>query len=236
MVRADYRVNDRLSFGGNYTWSSVEGNHNGENSGSGAVASSILQYEEYKEDRWNNPAGPLLTDQEHKFQVYGLWDIVASSHHNLNLSVLFGFWSGTPYSANGFVNSIPYVGDPSDLGYAGSPGNVTYFYGPRGEFTTDDITRTDIALNYSFFINAFGGQVEMFLQPEVLNVFNEQGAIGHNSSILDATNSDLATFNPFTETPVQGVHWEYGSNFGTPTREASYQTPRTFRFSVGVRF
>ena len=237
MVRADYRVNNRLSFGGNYTWSSVEGNHNGETSGSGAVSASILQYEEYKEDRWNNPKGPLITDQEHKFQVYGLWDIVSSSHQNLNLSVLFGFWSGTPYSASGSVSSIPYVGDPADLGYAGSPGNVTYFYGPRGEFTTDDITSTDIALNYSFFINAFGGQVELFLQPEVVNVFNRQGAIGHNSTILDATNSgDFVTFNPFTESPVQGVHWDYGSNFGTPTREASYQTPRTFRFSVGARF
>ena len=236
MVRGDYRVTDRLSFGGNYTWSTVEGNHDGEASGSAANPSSILQYQEYKEDSWNAPMGPLGTDQRHKFQVYGMWDIVSSTHHNLNLSVLFGFWSGTPYEAAGGVNSIPYVGAPADLGYAASPGNVTYFFGPRGEFTTDDITRTDIALNYSFFINAFGGQLELFIQPEVINVFDEQGAIAHNTAILDETNADFAAFNPFTETPVHGTHWDFGSNFGQPTSEANYQQVRTFRFSVGIRF
>jgi len=70
----------------------------------------------------------------------------------------------------------------------------------------------------------------------VINVFDEQGAIAHNTAILDETNADFAAFNPFTETPVHGTHWDFGSNFGQPTSEANYQQVRTFRFSVGIRF
>ena len=43
-------------------------------------------------------------------------------------------------------------------------------------------------------------------------------------------------FNPFTETPVEGVHWALDPNFGTATSRFGYQVPRTFRMSLGVRF
>ncbi len=33
-----------------------------------------------------------------------------------------------------------------------------------------------------------------------------------------------------------GAHWQKGENFGLPNSEADYQTPRSFRFSVGTRF
>jgi hypothetical protein len=56
-----------------------------------------------------------------------------------------------------------------------------------------------------------------------------------NSQILDSRNG-LASFNPFTETPVEGVHYAKGPNFGKPTSEADLQPPRTFQFSVGFRF
>ena len=46
----------------------------------------------------------------------------------------------------------------------------------------------------------------------------------------------LKPFNPFTETPVEGVHWRKGPNFGQPDSEGDFQQARTFRFSVGVRF
>lgn len=46
----------------------------------------------------------------------------------------------------------------------------------------------------------------------------------------------LPAFNPFTETPVEGVHYIKGPNFGRPASELDYQTPRTFRVSLGLRF
>jgi hypothetical protein len=43
-------------------------------------------------------------------------------------------------------------------------------------------------------------------------------------------------FNPFTETPVEGTDWRRNSNFGQAANNLDFQTPRTFRFSVGFRF
>jgi hypothetical protein len=45
-----------------------------------------------------------------------------------------------------------------------------------------------------------------------------------------------APFNPFTTTPVQGVNWNYGPNFGKGLNRFAYTTPRMFRVSFGVRF
>ncbi|HEY0590471.1 MAG TPA: hypothetical protein VGF40_01780, partial [Thermoanaerobaculia bacterium] len=107
-------------------------------------------------------------------------------------------------------------------------------------------TRTDLSLNYAVKFR----NLEFFFQPELLNVFDEQGIDGWNEEVLTAEDEDyLAPFNPFTETPVMcpqgasadvcedmGANWQPGQNFGKPSSESSYQTPRTFRFSVGLRF
>jgi hypothetical protein len=237
VARIDYRVSDRISLGGNYTWSHARGNFDGETAGAGPVSSSVTQYQEYKDPSWNSPEGDLAIDQRHKFRAWAIWDAVSTSRHNLSLSLLQSFWSGSPYSATGTVNTIDFVGDPADLGYAGSPGNVTYFFSDRGEFLTDDLTRTDIALNYSFFANLFGTELEMFVQPEVINLFGEEGVIDVNTNVQTAVNSgSLETFNPFTETPVEGTHWRKGTSFGQPVDENDYQQPRTFRVSLGLRF
>ncbi len=237
LTRFDYRLSDRVSIGGNWTWSKAYGNFNGETGGSGPVASGVLEYQEYKDPSWNSPKGALAIDQRHKIRAWLVWDIISTKHHNLSLSVLENFFSGTPYEAVGEVDTIPYVGDPADLGYAGNPSPPNYFFTPRGHYTTEDITQTDISLNYSFFFNLLGARFEAYIQPEVLNLFNQQGVVGVNSTVYTCQNrSYLECFNPWTETPVEGVHWEKGPDFGKPTSEGDYQMPRTFRVSLGIRF
>jgi hypothetical protein len=90
----------------------------------------------------------------------------------------------------------------------------------------------DLALNYGFTI----GGVQLFAQFDLLNAFDEQGQDGGNTAINVFDTNGSYTFNPFTTTPVQGVDWDFGSSFGEPTSETSFQTAQTFRFSVGVRF
>jgi hypothetical protein len=46
----------------------------------------------------------------------------------------------------------------------------------------------------------------------------------------------MTAFNPFTEQPVEGVHWKKGPSFGQPTSPGSYQGPRDMSVSVGIRF
>jgi hypothetical protein len=138
-------------------------------------------------------------------------------------------------------------------GYLTPPGTVGYFFGGRGNFKLDDITRTDLALNYR--INLVRG-IQLFVQPEVINLFNEQGAEDANDEVLTALNNPtgqtyLLPFNPFTQTPVEcpqstaiancqqvapGSNFKLGDSYGRPDSEGDYQTPRTFRISVGLRF
>lgn len=233
-TQAQFRATDRLNLGAIYTLSYLKGNFVGETSGSGPVRSGILNYPEYRNVAWVAPEGYLGTDQRHRARFWGVYDIFRGDHHRLNVSLIENYASGTPYGAAGFVDTRPFVTNP---GYAIPPANVTYWFTDRDAFKTEDITATDLSFNYSFTWNAFNKGFEIFLQPEVLNLFNEQGVINVDTSVADATTtSALRGFNPFTTQPVEGVNWRKGSNFGKPVVEGDYQTPRTYRFSVGIRF
>lgn len=217
-------LSGRLRLGGNYTWMDATGNFDGETSGAGPVASDLLSYPEYREARWNSPDGTLSVGQEHRLRVWAIYDLLRLARHHLNLSLLQSFLSGRPYSAVASIDSRPYVQNP---GYVTPPTSVDYFFSRRGEFVTDDVTQTDLGVNYSVQL----GRIELFVQPEVLNVFNEDAAID-----VDRTVRLLQPFNPFSGTPVEGVHWARGADFGQPVSDEDFQTPRTYRFSVGLRF
>jgi hypothetical protein len=236
-----YRVSDRLTVAGNYTLSKLEGNFVGEapNFGPTWAGGSTGLYPEYWESRWRGPEGDLEGDQRHKLRTWAVYDILDSKHHSLTVSWLENYFSGLPYGAQGRVHTRPYVTNP---GYARPPSRQGYWFTGRDAFRTDSIHRSDFALNYAFRWKAFGREMEVFLQPEVLNLFNEQGVDAVNKDVADATQAAFVCpggcqpFNPFTETPVEGVHWAKRDTFGQPEDEFDYQFPRTFRFSVGFRF
>jgi outer membrane receptor for ferrienterochelin and colicin len=227
------RPTDRLSLGGVWTWSHLRGNFDGETTANGPIAGTDLTNPEYKQQRWNNPRGDLALDQRQRIRLFGVYDILTGAN-KLSVGVLQNYASGIPYGAVGRVDSRPFVTNP---GYVLPPSTVTYYYTNRDAFKTDDITATDLTLNYSFNWKTLGKDVEVFLEPEVLNVFDEDGVVNVNVSVNDATRvSTLKKFNPFTEAPVEGVHWAKGASFGKPTNKDDFQQPRTFRFSVGFRF
>jgi hypothetical protein len=127
------------------------------------------------------------------------------------------------------------VGSGPSLGYVQNPPSQTYFFSDRGAFRTENVTSTDLAVNYSFFINIAGGQLELFLQPEVINIFNESAVVAPNTTVY-GPRQGMEPFNPFTTEPVEGVNWEKGPSFGEPQSTTAFQQPRTVRFSVGLRF
>ena len=223
-----YRVSDRLNVAVNYTWSEVEGNFTGEAANSAANPALIEADPEYKEASWNYPTGPLGSDQEHTLRAWAIYNIIDNDRHKLNVSWLENYFSGNPYSATITVDPRPFVDNP---GYADPPSALTYFTSARGAFTTDSIHRSDLSLNYSFVFPAWGRDLEIFIQPEVINVFDEDGVIDVSTSTRR-----LQAFDPFNTVPVEGVDWEKRSTFGQPINENDFQDARTFRFSVGIRF
>lgn len=228
-----YRVTDRLNVAANYTWSNTEGNFLGESTNSGPISVLAESYPQYREARWNYPKGDLRVDQRHTVRAWASWDVIDSERHDLSISWLENFFSGQPYGASAEIDPRPFVDNP---GFANPPADVLYYFTDRDAFHSDDIHRTDVALNYSFSFNAFGRDLEIFIQPEVINLFGEEGVIDPQGLDTNEGVRVLESFNPFTETPIEGVHWEKRSTFGQALNEEDFQEPRIFRFSVGFRF
>jgi outer membrane receptor protein involved in Fe transport len=251
-----YRFGTAWDIGGTYTlshnWGNV-GTLEGETVANGPVRFDY-RYAEYKQESWNFPEGDLPTDQRHRGR---LW-LNVRPIPELTLSALQILESGVPYGAvNGSgVDPRPYVTNPGYL--VPPPGTITtYYYTARDAFHTEGQLRTDFAANYVRRIPG-AGRVELFGQLQVLNVFNQSqlcacgstifgtgsggNAGGVNTQRIDTTvltpvtTSSLATFNPFTTTPVQGVNWNLGPDFGRAVSRFAYTTPRSMRLSFGVRF
>ena len=233
-----WRLAKSLEAAGSYTWSRLTGNFRGEGPAVSAMLPNVEEYPEYKEESWSFPTGYLsgrgqtqpAVDQRHRARIWLVYHVPAR-WGDLAAAVLESYDSGLPYEAVGFLDPRDYVKNP---GYVEPPSSVMYFFTKPGSFRTDDITRTDLALTCSIglFRNA-----ELFVRPEVLNLFNEKGVVAVDSTVLTAQNSsELRRFNPFTDKPVRGVHYDLAPTFGKPTGAADYQLPRTFRVSLGVRF
>jgi hypothetical protein len=238
-----YRFTDDFTLAGNYTYSELEGNINGETSGSGPVPSSPNVYPEFNVPT-SFTVGPLAADQAHKLRIWGIYDILAGERHSLSVSLLQNFFSGTPYSDAISVDTSAgsLTGDyiratfPAANNYVQPSSTSTYFPSGRGSFTTEDTTRTDLSVSYSFNFSIAGKDVSLFLIPSIINVFDEDATDNPNSDTLDFTNSGLADFNAFTDTPVRGVNYDLGDEFGQADSFGDFQQPRTFQFSLGFRF
>ncbi|HVN30717.1 MAG TPA: carboxypeptidase regulatory-like domain-containing protein [Thermoanaerobaculaceae bacterium] len=248
-ISASYQLLASLNLGFNYTWSHRYGNYVGESSGAGPYANSSgpYYYPEYSEQRWTNPKGDLPGDQRNLGRIYGVWDILNTKHNLLSVSLMWSYWSGTPYGASGNIYSYPYVTNP---GYATRPTTVTYWFTSRDAYHTDNLNSTDLGLNYSFRFPGLGSNVELFIHPYVTNVFNNMGVDTPNQTVYTRYNgSSWLLFNPFTTTPKEcpqgtaaatckaaGDNWQKGPSFGQPLSATDYQNPRTYMVSFGVRF
>ena len=229
-LQAAYRPLQHVNIGANYTYSKLKGNVTAETSGSGPVPEDVLRYPEYKAFAQNNPTGYLPGDQRHKLRAWIGYD-VPTSVGSFNFSLLERYDSGTPYSAVGTISDGAYVTLPAGFQYNQPPSTVNYYFSKRGAYRWDNVLNTDLSVNYQIPVQ----KVTFFAQAKVLNVLNEQALIlgdttvrtARNSTCIQTTGANIgkrcAAFNPFTETPVEGINWEKGPVFGqgrNPTTSA----------------
>ena len=224
-----YQLPAGFGVGGNYTYSKLRGNVEGETSGGGPVtfANSTVAYSQFQGFAQNAPVGYLQADERNKARLWASSDIGTRIGH-FNIGVIERFDSGSPFSAaqsipvtaamlcsNGATNTTCTNGPTGTTGnpiypdgsvrnptaqYANRPTSVTYFFSDRGQFRWDDILATDVALNYELPIRNFG----FFAKGEVRNAFNHKAVLSGSTTVNTNTqNSSLAPFNPFTDTPKQ---------------------------------
>jgi outer membrane receptor for ferrienterochelin and colicin len=237
-----------LNLAANWTWSHSIGNFTGETSGSGPVTSTFENYPEYLDMKWYAPKGSLSQDQRHRVRVVGTYDFRLGSAFTITPGLVQSYDTGLPYGAVGTTAVSPFVTNP---GYVAPPPTNTYYYSARDAYRTDDVWRTDLSLNLSANL----GPVELFIIPQMTNVFNESAVTAPNTAVRSGTSATasgttgLIRFNPFTTTPVEcaqgataaackaaGANWQKGPSFGQPTSAASYQAPRRYYIGMGLRF
>ncbi len=250
-LQTNWRPN-RFNVGVNYTYSTLKGNDDQESSTSGTVGNSpsSIYYSELSNYAQRQPVGYLFQDERHRARAWVGYDVpMPRVLGALNISVLQNYDSGTPYSVVGTVDVSPYFDKllPAGSKYVAAPASRTYYFSKRGEFRYDDVTSTNLSLNYRYPIS----RVELFAEAQMLNVFNRASVVSVNTSVSSAdTSSNFAPFNPFTDTPKEcpqgtaaatckagGYNYQKSSAFGTPNSQTgSFQTPRTWRVSFGARF
>jgi hypothetical protein len=238
-VSGSWRPTDRLMIGGAYTLSRTWGSIDGETSAGGPTTATARFYPEYREGRWNYPVGDLSLDQRHKVRIHAVYSRPVTSDGDLTIGVLQSFNSGTPYDARGNITIVPYV--PAGLGYRSAPASVVYYFTPRNGFRADASSSTDVAATFGYRMPGTNN-LELFFKADVVNLFGQSAVVNpffiNTAAVLTNVSNPgtYAAFNPFTETPVRGVHWDLGPTFGDPQSRFAYQVPRTFRMSMGVRF
>ena len=221
-----------IEAGLHYTWSKLRGNDEGESGTTGAVANSdpSIFYPEFLDYERFAPVGYLPGDQRHRLRAWASYTIGA-----FTASLLQTFDSAAAYSMAGPVNVTRYAGAPANLGYNAIPNGI-YYFSDRGALRVDDIHATNVALRYNLPLAG----TELFAQADVLNVFDNDGIadpLRINTTVATAaTTATLTPFDPFRETPELGRHYQPAAAFGQPLNDLAYQTPRTVRISVGVRF
>jgi hypothetical protein len=232
------------SVGGGYTFSKLRGNDDEEEGALNAPRNLPLRawYPEFLGYPSRRPIGYLLQDQRHRARVW-MGYTAPVGRGLLSTFLLQSFDSGHPYSAvavidpTGLTPGTEFENMPANPGYVLNQIKTgAYYFSQRGAFRTDDIFSTDLAMSYEI---PYRG-LEMFLKADVLNIFNNAAVDSVDTEVITRFGggalSGLRAFNPFTETPIEGVHYRLSPSFGQPTGPESYQRPRTFRLSFGARF
>ncbi len=249
----------KWNVGGGYTFSKLRGNDTTEADGTATSAATPyhIYYPEFLDYANRQPIGYLTGDVTHRARVWAGYTF-NTNVGNFVVSGIQSADSGRPYSAVGTIGVAPgtYPGAPAKPSYytdsqLGSTNN--YYFSQRGAFRTPSIFSTDLALNYELPVIHRG---TLFVQGQVLNVTNNSKVNNLVSGQFDTTirtartsGSGLTAFNPFTDTPVEcpqgqnatqckalNANWQKGPLFGQGLSKDAYQTPRTYRVSVGVRF
>jgi hypothetical protein len=234
-LRGHYRIGLQANVGAAYTLSRLWGTAD-DRLGDDPSQLLAFGYPQYFDEAWATPAGNLRRDRRHRthFWVVGQ-PIESESIGRLTVGLLWRLESGTPYGAAGWIDPRPFVANP---GVAQPPAAVPYYFTGRDAFRSDGLSRVDLSFQLS---RPVPGMLrgEWFVRADVLNLFNDTATLDpwRDAVVVTALQdpSRLAPFNPFTDQPVEGVHWIRDTRFPSDTG-ALRTLPRSFRWSVGIRF
>ncbi len=213
----DYRPSAKWNLGGNYTYSKLRGNYEGEGAGQPAIGSIIGDYERNVDPNAAYPYGYLNGDIRHRFRAWGDYRFDFARAGRLTLGGILGFRSGANFSKRA---SVAAGTDPAP-DYSGAPGSYTKFFDGRGNNRFDGFWNLDATIRYDV---SFWRDLGMMVKLDVINVTN-------NDNMISYRTGGAAVIN------TAGIQqWAPSGTFGTPSSERSFQVPRSYFVSVGIHF
>lgn len=238
-MQGSYRFTDNFGIAGNYTWSQTYGNIDGESSsGVSGTTNITTAYPEWNDFEARNPRGYLPNDQRHIMRLFATYEM-STRFGDFTFVGTERFESGTPYS--GIVSLSLTSGRDvlyglparSESPYLSTPTTTSYYIGGRNAGRGEDMTQTDLGINWELPLS----KARIFLEIDIFNLF-DQSAAPYGWDYNTSVSRGPKTFNVYSETPVEGEteHYVLDDDFGKPDSASAYQTPRSFRFDIGIRF
>lgn len=226
-MQGAWRFGRRWLLGGTWNWSRKKNNVQ-------AAAAGWMPAADYYPELTKFPMHNPVREREYQALRAWLTYTLPTRFGTVDVSLLESYDTGAPYS---LASEIGTGFDPEAReNYVMPPQSVGYVFSGSKMYYLDDVTSTDLGVRYQLPVV---GRAGIFIDATVANLFNEDAQVGANLQVRTAYKKRCpycVPFNPFTETPVEGVHWDKGPRFGQATSVSDYQTPRTYLFSAGVRF
>jgi outer membrane receptor for ferrienterochelin and colicin len=204
-LQGNWSPQSNFSVGGNYTWSTLEGNDVGEGAGTATIRNTPgeIFYPQYLSYERRRPMGYLGQDRRHRARLWASFDL-PTAFGSFSLSGIQSYDSGFAYEAVGGIDAtgrnanfractatittICFNGIAANPGYNFSAAGTThdYFFSDRGEYRTEGRLGTDLALVYT---TPSFGRVSAFVRGDVLNVFNTNVIVDPSQLNVDVITS-----------------------------------------------
>jgi hypothetical protein len=219
----DQRFSNRFQFVASYVYSSLIGNYSGLAT---ADTTTIGNYTSLSVPSRHFIADTGLPDedQQHRSRVWATYSHPVGSN-SVDFGAIYRYDSGRTFriSATLPLTSIQQL-IANNSGFLNEPSTQTIFFndGETGHF--DASHQLDASATFRFNPRASLG---IFLKGEVYNLINTQPLIRFDTQVVPGGPPDALGL-PTTYTRA--------ASFGQARSATDFQTPRTFRFSIGLRF
>lgn len=235
-LQIDYPLGVLARFTASYSLSRAWGNADVWSGQNGQLEDLFLDHPEFVDAAWAAPMGHLSDDRRHRLKLWGHVDLpVSESLGYVGLDLLQTVESGRPYGLWSWIDASPFVADSGSE----PPVSVPYYFTARDAFRTPSARRTDLSVRYS---RGMTGSIrsELIVRLHVLNLFAARRVLDPQAFAVATTAftdpGRFAAFDPFSQSPELGVHWDTDARLSDALDTATMTMPRAYRLSVALRF
>ena len=249
-ILGQYRPFSRWTTQLNYTRElKNDGNFVGEAGNQPGNASLFGDRPELYDPQRHYPSGRLPGYQKDRIRWFNTLSVPLRRFGMMDLGLIYNYDSPLTFSfaAGGVPLTAAQIAARNATTYKTPPSSTTIFFGDRGTGTFRSTQSLDLAMTYS--LPLFGSRVAPWVKFQMSNVTNRDAFTSWTTTVVHDPNSPKdakfglptgflrCNVDPDPLDPTKKVTAGCGgATFGQATGAGNYQTPRTWDWSVGLRF